>query len=672
MKRLLVHFHVYYEDQIPWFLEKLRHINGCEWDLYVTASDLSETARKEILDCFPDARLVRVENAGYDVWPFVSVLQSVDFARYDYVLKLHTKSDSLVKTRWRGINLEGSVWRDRLVEALLESDGRFRENLSLLESDPGAGLLCNEIFLVPSEGPFPEDNEALDEELSRLGLSVSDRHFCAGTMFLGRMEPLRRILQADLTPDRFRGRQDSHGSGSLAHVYERILSFCYTASGLRLVPLHACTRKENLIFWYRAHLDAFVQGLFSLSREKDSGVKVLRLFGLRIPLDHGRKTIPGWKHYLVISADMGRTAPGIVYQALVRSLAASSYVTVLAQGIDASLEGERIRCLRLKGGVENWGTAVKKWRRSGCNPRDIRWSRKVFRRYKRDVCDYQYDAIICMVSNGYYPALNLAQLVVKHLHRKYVIYSVDGMPSPIPWLDGDEELHRQISRGLRKLCAEAYCFVSSNPQMMAYQKTVLPALIPRWDYLFTPYRLIPADFRRREHAGYNILYAGSLYGLRKIDAPLEAFRKFLGQRPDARLLFVGETAPGYREAAQDLQSSGRLAFCDPTERIDDYYSEADCLIDIAADIPDDVFLSSKVVCYLPYDIPILAISGANSPVSQVMKDVPSIAQCRNDAAEILEAMVRLQAVCDYSDRKDLLEAFHPDTICRRFKTILES
>ncbi|MBQ2068723.1 MAG: hypothetical protein II465_01190, partial [Bacteroidales bacterium] len=91
MGRLLVHFHVYYEDQIPWFLEKLGNINGCEWDLYVTYSALGEASRAMILSAFPLARMMELGNIGYDLWPFIKVLKSVDVDSYDYVMKLHTK-----------------------------------------------------------------------------------------------------------------------------------------------------------------------------------------------------------------------------------------------------------------------------------------------------------------------------------------------------------------------------------------------------------------------------------------------------------------------------------------------------------------------------------------------------------------------------------------------------
>ena len=35
-KKLLVHLHLYYLEQVDFMLKKLRNITGCDWDLYVT------------------------------------------------------------------------------------------------------------------------------------------------------------------------------------------------------------------------------------------------------------------------------------------------------------------------------------------------------------------------------------------------------------------------------------------------------------------------------------------------------------------------------------------------------------------------------------------------------------------------------------------------------------
>ncbi len=378
------------------------------------------------------------------------------------------------------------------------------------------------------------------------------------------------------------------------------------------------------------------------------------------------------KQYLIIALDVANTAPGIVFKQLIRSLAAYSDITLLAGEVAAEALQGNVRCIQLKGGVKPWRNAQKKWRKYGCNPSDERWAQKMFRKHRAVILDREYDAIITLTSNGYYASLNLGKILATTLRRPYFIYSVDGMPSPLPWLNDDYTLHSKIGQGLRELCQEANLFMLSNPQMVRYQKSILPEFQGTWDYVFTPYKpLNSTTYKPRAHEGFNILYAGSLYGLRKIDGLVAAFRLFLEDRPDSKLYFVGETVSAYKDTCSDLIASGKVLFLPQTPNIDAYYSIADCLVDIAADIPDDVFLSSKAICYLPYPIPIVAISGENSPVSVIMKDVPSILQCHNDAVEILTALKAAQTTNCFIDRSQLLDLFSPESISRRFQEIIE-
>ena len=291
MPRLLVHFHLYYEDQLPFFLDRMGNINGCKWDLYVTYSKITYEARDLILSTFPEAHLMEVENVGFDIWPFVKLLQSVDIGRYDYVLKLHTKCNSAKKTKWRGIRIDGSVWRDRLVDALLENRTVFSRLLERLHKDVRAGLFCHRMFLIPADSPFPEDNEALAEEMSNLCISVTDTRFCAGTIFLARMAPFSLIKDAGLTVERFSSPSVSHGSGTLAHVYERIFSYAVKTAGYRLIPVYTYTPHywERIQMWFHFNLTSFVEGIFSLTRSGPKQVKYLTLFWIRIPLDKGLK-----------------------------------------------------------------------------------------------------------------------------------------------------------------------------------------------------------------------------------------------------------------------------------------------------------------------------------------------------------------------------------------------
>ena len=89
--KILVHLHLYYADMLPEMLNSLRSLEGRAYDLYVTLVKDCETVKKEILAFKNDAQIMMVDNRGYDLAPFLKVLQSVSLDDYGYVIKLHTK-----------------------------------------------------------------------------------------------------------------------------------------------------------------------------------------------------------------------------------------------------------------------------------------------------------------------------------------------------------------------------------------------------------------------------------------------------------------------------------------------------------------------------------------------------------------------------------------------------
>ena len=286
MSRLLVHLHVYYPEQLPWFVEKLSHINGCEWDLYVTCSREEERIRRELGAAFPEAVFLPVENVGFDVWPFIRVLRAVDFGRYDYVLKLHTKHGAGGHL-W-SVQFSGYRWRDLLVDAVLRSPARFRKALRTLEEDPGAGLVCDGLLLQPRRNALPEDNALLEEELARMGLQVGpDEMYCAGTMFLARLAPYAVLRDAPVTAASYSAESQSSQTGTLAHVQERLCTYVVSAAGYRVVPQTAWPLNYAVLQGWRK-LKPFFQFLFKIDRDGPRGEKCLTFLGLRFVLEKNK------------------------------------------------------------------------------------------------------------------------------------------------------------------------------------------------------------------------------------------------------------------------------------------------------------------------------------------------------------------------------------------------
>ena len=232
--RLLVVFHVYYHDQVPYFIDKMRNIHDCEWDMIITYSEYSPCTESLLKSFKPDVRMIQVENVGYDVWPFVKVLEMVNLDEYDYIMKLHTKRDIEEKKKIQKIRLDMYGWRKLLVDALLKSRYRFRRCLDLLRRNSQIGLVCSYELLKELDGILPEDTWQLENEARRVGIDLSGNLFCAGTMFLVRAEPMKKIKDLGLDVNFWEPKSKSESIGTPAHVYERLLCFAVSDAGYRL------------------------------------------------------------------------------------------------------------------------------------------------------------------------------------------------------------------------------------------------------------------------------------------------------------------------------------------------------------------------------------------------------------------------------------------------------
>ena len=282
--RLLVHLHVFYQDQVPFFLERLANISACDWDLVVTYFTLNDDVRDAITSFRLDTRFVEVENCGYDIWPFISVLKSTDISSYDLVLKLHTKGTSEKIQRLNGLRFKGNQWRDSLVNPLIGSSGIFLKNLRRFENDAELGLLCGFEVLRRLSESLPEDRDMLEDECRRLGVSMSGKHFCAGTVFMARMSPYGIFKSQAIDVTLFEGQTHSHSVGSMSHVYERILSLVVSTAGYRIGSVFNWNFRCMKVLLHNV-VSPFLKSIFSIDRFGHDRVKCLSILGIRIPLE---------------------------------------------------------------------------------------------------------------------------------------------------------------------------------------------------------------------------------------------------------------------------------------------------------------------------------------------------------------------------------------------------
>lgn len=281
--RILVVFHVYYEHFAAYYLDKMRNIHSCDWTLIVTGHNLSEQIKNSIKSLKEDALFLECDNVGYDIWPFIAAVKTVNLDDYDLVMKLHTKNEDDNKTCLHGETMTGREWRGYMVDALMGSKGAFLNLLAKFESNPNLGIAYSQKLNFKSNGGHLEDGSMLEAELKRLGIKRKSSMFCAGTMFAVKACTLKFLQKDDISAAIFQKSGPSHSSSSMAHAYERLIPISILSEGyeLKLIPSN---RLSGLRLAIRYAIDPIAQWLFSVDYYGDDCGKYLKLCGKLIRL----------------------------------------------------------------------------------------------------------------------------------------------------------------------------------------------------------------------------------------------------------------------------------------------------------------------------------------------------------------------------------------------------
>lgn len=245
MGRLLVHLHLFYQDQADFFLDLIPNIT-VPFKLIVTLTEDNDGIRKKILSVVPDADILLVENCGYDVYPFFQAMKQFDLSSYDYILKLHTKNRRN-KLSLNHLHYRGYGFRNNLVAPLIGSKSYFDTAFSTISSSPEVGMVAPKFFLLKKEAP---KNRSYTERLCRdYGVSY-DREavFCAGTMFFCRSGIVQFLLKNDYSAREYGDKPKTGSVGSLAHSMETMFGIACRHLGYEVKGVKSASRYYSLVF----------------------------------------------------------------------------------------------------------------------------------------------------------------------------------------------------------------------------------------------------------------------------------------------------------------------------------------------------------------------------------------------------------------------------------------
>jgi hypothetical protein len=162
------------------------HLAGVPFDLYanLATGKVDEAAASALIrEAYPQAVVRTSENRGMDIGGFLKLLPLVMAATpaYDYILKLHTKSDLR--------------WRRSLIVPICGSPAQVKLCLGTLQRQPLIGMIGSARHLY-REPRFRRPNyHYLQQLTTHLQLPYIDCPFIGGTMFWMRASLLKRVFE---------------------------------------------------------------------------------------------------------------------------------------------------------------------------------------------------------------------------------------------------------------------------------------------------------------------------------------------------------------------------------------------------------------------------------------------------------------------------------------------
>ena len=276
MKPILIHCHIFYPQFWPELKRCLQNIKHGPTRLYVTMVEKHKDIIADIGKSFPDANIQIVDNRGYDIGPFIHVLNQVDLDDYSYVVKLHTKRD----VDYTFCGLTGGKWRETLLKPY-QSRERFNAVLSVFEKEPKVGMQADYRVIVFHDIHDKEAKEGAKRFLQQKKWPLLKYGFVAGTVFIVRANILKSIQQLHLDMSDFvsSGQDKSQHRAQAAHMFERLLGYIVYKQGFEIKDAFTPKAQQNWHRFYYRFVNPIVRFLFQkkITKSQKLIVKICKI-----------------------------------------------------------------------------------------------------------------------------------------------------------------------------------------------------------------------------------------------------------------------------------------------------------------------------------------------------------------------------------------------------------
>lgn len=226
--RILVCLHLFYMQSWPLLSLYLENLKSYSFDLIVTYVDgmYDNLTLNKVKEEYPQAKLLKYPNQGFDIGSFVDVLQSINLDEYDIVFKLHSKGISRPFLFMYDQIFKKKDWFFNLFNGVL-SGINVHLTIDKLMNKKQVGLVAAENLIIKD----PLHKQHFTGKIAeQVGININkEYHFVAGTCFAVKAALLKPIQNLGMSIDDFA--QTARGTFSLAHGMERIVCACVEPAG---------------------------------------------------------------------------------------------------------------------------------------------------------------------------------------------------------------------------------------------------------------------------------------------------------------------------------------------------------------------------------------------------------------------------------------------------------
>ena len=371
----------------------------------------------------------------------------------------------------------------------------------------------------------------------------------------------------------------------------------------------------------------------------------------------------------MIAKNVGRIAPGIVAERLIEGLSLIHEVDVLSADYDPSSSLKQVKTI-IKLRYRDIHPRINRTIISffSINPMDIYFSKRMV-----NAMSEKYDCIFTFVSSDHFVSLLIGNALAKKFNIKHYAHFLDAIPAPGGWTK-NKFFFRGVKRFMSKNLPKVNGLFSTNQQMLDYQLSLFrPQRNIVTEVVFNPGFGKIVEYNDCTAGNNTFLFTGGIYGYRTPKHILEAFKRILRDYPNSTLEFVGSqlSADSFQIFAPSEMS--KIIIHPYARDLSSFYERSIALLDIDADLPDDVFISSKMVNYLSINRIIISVTGEKSPSRKLFGGLPSIIQVKHNTEEVYEAMrtaIRLRTTGSFADRLKIIEMFGINSIIQKIDSAL--